>query len=128
MLDAVDNAGIAVSDVPRAVAFYTEILGFTDEGHDAESASLRLGEVAFWLFRTPLPATERRGTDFTANPPGLDHLSFRVADIDEACETLEARGVSLEGPTVGAPGEFRYRGFRDPDGTMLYVVERPSGA
>lgn len=127
VLDAFDNAGIAVSDVPRAVAFYTEVLGLIDEGHDDDGASLRLGETAFWIFRTPVPSGGLRGTDFAANPPGIDHLSFRVSDLDAAIRTLEERGVHFVGAIVGEPGEFRYRGFRDPDGTMLYVVERASG-
>jgi len=128
VLEAFDNAGIAVSNVPRAVSFYTEVLGLVDEGHDDDGASLRLGETTFWIFRTSGPSAVDRSTDFDANPAGIDHLSFRVSDLDAAIVTLEERGVRFVGATVGEPGQFRYRGFRDPDGTMLYVVERASNS
>jgi hypothetical protein len=39
---------------------------------------------------------------------------------------LEGRGISFPGAIVGGAGEFRYRGFSDPDGNMLYIVQQPA--
>lgn len=121
MLEALDNIGLAVSDVPRAVRFYTEVLGFTGSG-DENEGSVTLGDFSLYIFKTPVEG-QRRTSDFFTNPQGIDHLSFRVAKLEDGMAELERRGVVFDGPVVGEPGEFRYRPFRDPDGNMLYVIQ-----
>lgn len=124
MFEALDNIGVAVSDVPRAIAFYTEVLGFTGEGTEDEG-TVRLGDSYLYLFKTTTStAVPGRGADLPRNPVGVDHLSFRVPDFDAAVAALQRRGVEFVAPATGEPGSFRYRPFRDPDGTMLYVVAR----
>lgn len=124
MFEALDNIGVAVSDVPRAIAFYTEVLGFPGEGTE-EEGTVQLGGSYLYLFKTATaPATPGRDADLAGNPVGVDHLSFRVPDFDAAVAELQRRGVEFVAPTTGEPGSFRYRPFRDPDGTMLYVVAR----
>src|SRR5690606_31889527 len=124
MFEALDNIGVAVSDVPRAVAFYTEVLGFSGEGTEDEG-TLHLGDIYLYVFKTATQAaTPGRDADLPRNPAGIDHLSFRVPDFDAAVAELERRGVEFVAPTTGEPGSSRYRPFRDPDGNMLYVVAR----
>lgn len=120
-----DNIGIAVSDIRRAIAFYTDVLGL--EGQAGESdGSVTVGDLSFYVFQTnKAPAPVGRTADYMNNPVGLDHLAFEVADIEQAGRDLEAKGVAFNGPLVGNPGEFRYRGFADPDGNMLYIIQRP---
>jgi catechol 2,3-dioxygenase-like lactoylglutathione lyase family enzyme len=45
LLKRFENVGIAVQDIRRAAAFYTEMLGFTGlvQGHEG---SVRLGDVS----------------------------------------------------------------------------------
>jgi catechol 2,3-dioxygenase-like lactoylglutathione lyase family enzyme len=123
MLKRLDNVGIAVADARRALEFYTTKLGFEGEVTGGEGAC-RLGDIALFIFETPTEGLPR-STDYPANPRGIDHLSFEVDDIEAAGAALEARGIVFEGGIVGAPGEFRYRGFHDPDGTMLYIIQHP---
>jgi catechol 2,3-dioxygenase-like lactoylglutathione lyase family enzyme len=128
MIARLDNAGIAVRDLRRAFAFYTETLGLAGELGEGD-AWVHLGNADLYLFETQGngAASPARGPDLATEPPGLDHLAFQVTGrIEEACAALEARGVAFAGPVVGAAGEFRYRGFSDPEGNMLYVVERPA--
>jgi glyoxylase I family protein len=127
MLKRLDNVSIAVRDIRRAVAFYTDILEFV--GQVGESDGLvTLGDVSLYLFQTRAPeaAAPQRTADLYNNPPGIDHVAFEVDDIEQAARQLEAAGVFFPGPAVGEPVAFRYRGFADPDGTMLYIVQKPA--
>jgi glyoxylase I family protein len=124
MLKRLDNVGIAVRDARRSLAFYTAVLGFEGEVTDGEGG-VRLGDVSLYIFESksgvgPAPRTE----DYYANPFGLDHLAFEVDNIEDAGAELERRGVTFLHSVVGDPGSFRYRGFHDPDGNMLYIIQR----
>jgi catechol 2,3-dioxygenase-like lactoylglutathione lyase family enzyme len=121
-----DNVGIAVQDIRRAMAFYTATLGLAGQASESDGW-VTLDNISLYLFQTPAPeaAVPRRTTDLYRDPPGIDHVAFEVDDIEQAERQLEAAGVVFPGPVVGEPGEFRYRGFSDPDSTMLYIVQKP---
>jgi catechol 2,3-dioxygenase-like lactoylglutathione lyase family enzyme len=124
MLKRLDNIGIAVSDARRALAFYKERLGFEGEVTGGEG-SVTLGDVMLYIFESKSAiASHARTDDYYNNPPGLDHLAFEVDDIEAAGAELEARGIVFLGGIVGEPGSFRCRGFHDPDGNMLYIIQK----
>ena len=83
-LKRLDNIGVAVTDLQRAHAFYHDVLGMDGDAPppDAEGFSVRLGDVALYVFRTSAGGDPGRTENYTQNPPGLDHLSFEVADFD----------------------------------------------
>src|SRR5260221_8425148 len=125
MLKRLDNVGIAVRDIRRAVAFYTEILGFVGQAGESDGL-VTLGDVSLYLFQTPAPeaAAPQRTTDLYNNPPGIDHVAFEVDDIEQAARRLEAAGVFFPGPAVGGPGGVRSRGLADPHGTILFILRK----
>lgn len=128
MLKRVDNMGIAVSDVKQAIEFYNGKLGLAlarpfQEGQTSFSVSL--GDISFWVFQTQNKDALKRNYDFPNNPVGVDHIAIEVDDIEVADRELATRGIVFMGPIVGPPGAFRYRGFPDPDGNMLYIIQRP---
>lgn len=124
MLKRLDNIGIAVSNARRSLEFYTTKLGFQGEVTDGEG-SASLGDISLYIFESKSSTPPHMRTDsYYGNPVGLDHLSFEVENIDAAAAELESRGIAFLGPTVGAVGEFRYRGFHDPDGNMVYIIQR----
>jgi catechol 2,3-dioxygenase-like lactoylglutathione lyase family enzyme len=127
MIQGLDNVGLAVSGLDRMLDFYMTTLGFTAERGEND-AWLTLGSLTIYLFVThPRGNTHaERNADLYTDPPGLDHLALRVASIEQASADLEAKGIRFVGEIVGEPGEFRYRGFADPEGNMLYLVERPA--
>lgn len=123
MVTGLDNIGIAVRDVERSVSFYQR-LGFVPEYQDAESAMVRAGTVALYLFRTPTPPQTSRSFDLTGNPAGLDHLSFRVPDVDAACARLRAMGVAIERDPQDYEWGARAACLRDPDGNCIWLLQR----
>lgn len=124
MFKRLDNIGVAVRNARTSLAFYIETLGFEGEVTDGEG-SVRLGDVALYIFESKSQSPgDTRTESYYGNPRGLDHLAFEVDEIDVAAAQLEARGIEFLGATVGEPGEFRYRGFHDPDGNMLYIIQK----
>lgn len=121
-----DNVGIACRDVGRAHTFYTEILGCEAAplADGATDFGAQLGDVAFYIFETSATNEVGRDDGMPSNPVGIDHLAFETDDFEATMAELESRGVTWVGDTVGEPGSFRYRGFHDPDGNMVYIIHK----
>jgi catechol 2,3-dioxygenase-like lactoylglutathione lyase family enzyme len=107
------NVTVRVSDMPRAVAFYRDVLGlavvrdFGEHWQEVEGPGLRIGLH---------PGGKR---------PLVPHgrhlqIGLRVDDLDAIVARLEARGVKFE--RVADRGS-RIANFEDPDGNPLYFIE-----
>src|SRR5499427_2486017 len=95
-----DHVGIAVKDLPAALAFYRDALGLEIEApEDVASQRVRAhfiptGESKLELLEATAPDSpiakyvDKRG-------PGLHHITLRVADIHAAVAHLRARGVRM---------------------------------
>ncbi len=119
---------IEVFDVPTAVAFYRDVLGFevvntskpfTDAKDDYGWALLRLGPVELMLnnayennIRPALPEPARVAWHRDTI------LYFACRDVDGACAYLRSRGVPVEEPEVAYYG-MKQMYVTDPDGYKL---------
>jgi len=140
------HLGLCVADLPRALAFYAEGLGFREvsrleiAGEAAETLLALPGVVleAVYLERDGLRLEllhYRRPADTAAdaapprpmNAPGLTHLSLRVEDLDAVAEALAGLGgrvlrdTRTHNPALRAGAVF----VLDPDGTRIELVEAP---
>jgi glyoxylase I family protein len=59
---------------------------------------------------------------------GWRHLALRVNSIAQAKRTLMKRGVNFPEPIKPAGGGGRVLFFRDPEGNLLHLVERPKNS
>lgn len=115
------NVTIYVSDMDRAVRFYTEVLGLKLAYRFGDHwAAVELGKG----LTIGLHPGKTEGSGNAAEPVkagmaiGLE-LSGRIED---AVRKLEAKGVHFGGPVnAGKSGKFAY--FQDPDGNPLYLAE-----
>jgi len=111
MKAVLDHIGIAVRDLPAALAFYRDALGLEVEAPE-EVATQRVrahfipvGESALELLEATADDSpiarfiEKRG-------PGIHHVTLRVDDIDAALAQLKVRNIRLidETPRPGAEG------------------------
>lgn len=121
--EGVHHFRLTVSNVDRAVAFYTEVLGFKKLMDLNPGAFLSNGQVGLGIGPHHDPNRAIRGDRFDENRIGLDHLSFGVAgraDLEHAVRILDKRGAPHSeirdlGPAFG----IYILIFRDPDNIQL---------
>jgi methylmalonyl-CoA/ethylmalonyl-CoA epimerase len=125
MVRGFDNIGICASDLARSVAFY-ETLGFLEAYRNDRGVMLAAGTAQLFLFaarRRHAPPVGRELGLF-GNPPGVDHISFLVSDVDALYARLQKAGVTLGGPPEDQPWGARMASLKDPDGNNLYLLQR----
>lgn len=118
MIKGVKFVSIPVTDQDRALAFYTQKLGFrvlTDQPFDGKQRWIELSitgaETAVVLF-TPEGQESHIGT--------FSHATFYCDDAQKTYEALSARGVEFSGPPQKQPwGTFLK--FQDPDGNQFVI-------
>lgn len=132
--------GLNVADLDRAVAFYTEALGFTAGTATRRAAAgvavLRLGAQEIELVRHDRPG-EPYPAPRAANDPWFQHFAIVVADMDSAYVRLTALGTGMGYQPISKGGPQRlppetgsviaYK-FRDPDGHPLELSFIPGSA
>jgi predicted enzyme related to lactoylglutathione lyase len=109
---------LAVSDLDRAVMFYTTVLRFT--------LTERRDDLKFAHINTNVPGLEI-GLNAVADPKGTGSavLNIGVADVVAGRRALEQRGVVFRGETVIIPGKVALAQFADPDGNTLRLAGPP---
>jgi catechol 2,3-dioxygenase-like lactoylglutathione lyase family enzyme len=124
MLSGLDHLVITVTDIPRAVDFYSRVLGLDVRYRDRDRVDLMLGDLALRLHWTDTDVTPRAATP---TPGSLDLCLRSLLPLDEVKRHLEALDVEVElGPVTrqGATGEIASLYLRDPDGNLL-EISRP---
>jgi lactoylglutathione lyase len=127
-----NHVGQATPDLDRAVAFYTQVLGFEldrrmavpDEPTDrllgidrpgVEAAYLRLGSFVLELMQFHRDHNPDRA-DRVFNEPGLTHLSISVPDLDATVAAVAAHGGAVVSALPNAVV------VRDPDGQLVELL------
>ena len=146
---AVDSVGFTVSDMDRAVEFYTSVLTF-ERVSDVEVAGreyelltgvfgarlrivrLRLGGESIELTEFLAPRGRPIPPDMRANDLAFQHIAIIVSDMDAAYERLRRFKVAHAStgpqrlpdwnPNAGGIKAFY---FRDPDNHFLEVLQFP---
>lgn len=99
MVRGIDNIGICATDLSRSVAFY-ETLGFSKAYRNDPGVMMAAGTVQLFLFATQrsdaMPVARELGP--FGKPPGIDHISFAVSDVDVLYTKLRAASVAIDGP------------------------------
>lgn len=109
---------IYVSDLDRAVAFYTATLGLGIEYRAGdEFAMIDAGDG----LKIGLHPASKKGP--APGTRGAISVGFTVtAPLEQVVDTLRQRGVSFRGPIVEDTA-VRLAFFGDPDGNDLYLCE-----
>jgi glyoxylase I family protein len=121
---AVSHVAIRVTDIDRAVDFYSRVFGYDVfiDNRPKPTVIGVAGGLAIELIQIDAPAG-------AVPEAGLGHscMAFSVDDIDQVHATLKAQGlVDTDGPRqVGA---VRAVFIRDPDGALLEFIQLAGGA
>jgi len=147
----VESVGITVSDLDRAVAFYTGVLPFEKlsetklEGPELEAlegifgahvrvARLRLGRETLELTEYLAPRGRPVPADSRSNDLWFQHIALIVSDMGRAYALLRDHHVEYASSAPQrlpdwnpAAGGIRAFYFKDPDGHPLEILEFPRG-
>lgn len=114
---------LTVSDVDRACAFYTQVLGFKKLMDLNPGAFLTNGTIGLGIGPAPDPKRRAPGARFDENNVGLDHMSFAAPSrqaLEDAVRVLDTRGVAhSEIRDLGEAFGIYILIFRDPDNVQL---------
>lgn len=128
MVNKIDHLGIAVKDLDVALKFYEDVLGIkcveteVVEDQKVKTAFLPIGDTEIELLEStsedgPIARhIEKRGE-------GIQHIAFKVDDIEKALEELKSKGIRLidEKPRKGAGGAMI--AFLHPKSTHGVLIE-----
>jgi methylmalonyl-CoA/ethylmalonyl-CoA epimerase len=111
MLTAIDHVGVAVESIENALPLYRDSLGMplvhretvSEQGVDA--VLLDAGDSHIELL-APLDPDTAVGKFLRRRGPGLHHVAYRVASVQEALDACAAAGLRLidETPRAGIRG------------------------
>lgn len=128
----IDHLGIAVNSIAEGKQFWKDILGLPFEGEETvatqkvTTAFFPVGESEVELLESTAPDgpiakyIEKKGT-------GIQHIAFRVADIEAALRELKDTGVRLidENPRPGAGGaKIAFLHPKATNGVLVELCER----
>jgi methylmalonyl-CoA/ethylmalonyl-CoA epimerase len=128
----IDHLGIAVKSIDEGKTFWTDVLGLDFEGSETvaeqkvTTAFLPVGESEVELLESTAPDgpiakyLEKKGE-------GIQHVAFRVEDIEGALEELKEKGIRLidEKPRKGAGGaKIAFLHPKATNGVLVELCER----
>ncbi|HEV2528135.1 MAG TPA: VOC family protein [Thermomicrobiales bacterium] len=120
MLTHLYNCLVAVTDYDRALAFYTDTLGW-EKRDDMPMGEERWLTVAIPGTQTAL-ALGRGDMAGALTPGGNTGITVVTDDIDGDVERMTAAGVQFTGPIETMPWGDRAAFFQDPDGNVFFLI------
>jgi len=128
----IDHLGIAVNSIDEGKKFWSDILGLAFEG--AETVAEQKVTTAFF----PVSESEVELLESTApdgpvakyiekRGAGIQHVAFRVENIDAALAELKEKGVKLidQEPRIGAGGaRIAFLHPKATGGVLVELCER----
>ncbi len=105
----ISHVGIAVTSIEEATPFYRDVLGMEFEG--TEVVAEQKVKVAFFVvgesrieLLEPTAADSPVAKFLEKNGPGVHHIAYEVADLEQRLSQLKSEGVRLidESPRTGA--------------------------
>lgn len=115
LFDEIHHVSLNVSDAPRALTFYRDILGM------AVLPRPELSVDGVWLDAGA--GRQVHLIEARVPPDAGQHVAFGVASIDQAIAALRAAGVDVgEAQPVGDTGMFQVF-VSDPDGNRIEFTQ-----
>jgi methylmalonyl-CoA/ethylmalonyl-CoA epimerase len=128
----IDHIGIAVKSIEEGKRFFTDILGLRFEKEETvEEQKVKTG--FFPITDSELELLESTSPDgpvakfIEARGEGVQHIAFRVEDIDDALKELKEKGVRLidQEPRKGAGGaRIAFIHPKETHGVLVELCEK----
>jgi catechol 2,3-dioxygenase-like lactoylglutathione lyase family enzyme len=114
-ISTIDHVNIATQDLAKTREFFVDALGFEDGPRPA------FGTPGHWLYVGGHPIVHlqlAKGPVSPSRSSALNHIAFRVADLDMIAARLSARGIPYQ--MFQLPGTTsRQLQIEDPNGALI---------
>jgi glyoxylase I family protein len=122
-IKSVHGVRYQVKDVVRAVAFYTQHLGFKLEHQQLPAfASVSLGDTQILLSGPGASGSRPLPNGQTQEPGGWNRIVLKVADLPACIDALKKSGVRFRNEMETGPGGRQIQ-IEDPDGNPIELFE-----
>ena len=122
-IEGVHGVRYQVKDVARAVAFYTQHLGFTLVHQQLPAfASISLGEVQILLSGPGASGSRPLPNGQSQDPGGWNRVVLKVVDLPAFIGELKKTGVHFRNEMESGPGGRQIQ-IEDPDGNPIELFE-----
>jgi lactoylglutathione lyase len=126
-ITGISHVGYFVSDLPRALGFWHDLLGY-DESYTLKDPATGKVRIAF------IKLNDRQHVELFTDPPTaapyfMSHLCFAVDDVEQMRAYLRSRGIDVKPGNGGKTktGDYAFE-IKDPDGTLIeFVQSLPTG-
>ena len=113
-----------ITDVARAIAFYTETLGFTlDQQHLPAFAQVSIGNLKLILSGPGASGSRPMPDGRQQSPGGWNRVVLQVKDLPAHIASLQQAGVRFRNAMETGPGGRQIQ-LEDPDGNPVELFER----
>ena len=129
---SIDHVGVAVDSIDLARTFWTGVLGLPCKGSETV-AEQKVTTGFFPVGSSEMELLEATSPDspvarfIEKKGQGIQHIAFRVADIEAALEELKEKGVRLidDTPRIGAGGaKIAFLHPKETNGVLVELCER----
>jgi catechol 2,3-dioxygenase-like lactoylglutathione lyase family enzyme len=126
-ITGISHVGYFVSDLPKALVFWHDLLGF-DEAYDLKKPGSETGVRIAFIKINDHQHIELFNEPPTAPPNHMSHLCFTVDDIDQMRTYLRSKGYTVPADSGKTrTGDYAFE-IKDPDGTLIEFVQKlPTG-
>ena len=122
-INSVHGVRYQVRDVARAVAFYTQHLGFTLKHQQLPAfANVSLGDADLLLSGPGASGSRQLPSGQRQEPGGWNRIVLKVTDLPGCIIALELAGVTLRNEMEVGPGGRQIQ-IEDPDGNPIELFE-----
>ncbi|MEX0999572.1 MAG: VOC family protein [Thermodesulfobacteriota bacterium] len=122
MIKDLDHVAIVVSDMDRAIEFYTQILelklildGRLNGGEKKSFVGTKSKAII------ALSEDKNRALQKGEYAEGVNHVAFGVDDIEKSSQVLKDKGIEFIEIKMGDDGKAKAYHFLDPDGLELEI-------
>jgi len=124
----IEHLGFAASDPASLADWYVRVLGGRQVWTNGATPPALFIELPGGLILEIYASASQSPETIANHMAGFRHLALRVDDLDEAKAELSTRGVEFVEPIKPAGGGGRVQFFKDPEGNLLHLVDRPGDA
>ncbi len=128
----IDHLGIAVNSIEEGKTFWSDVLGLAFEGTETVEAQ-KVTTAFFPISESEVELLESTSPDgpvakyIEKRGPGIQHVAFRVKNIEAALDELKKKGIKLidEKPRNGAGGaRIAFLHPKATGGVLVELCER----